>query len=80
MRTYEDNLAKIVEEEQELANVAHLLDLPVGVFPEIFNIQKEMKALQQIYDLYRAQKVCFSFSRAKQMKLHIHHFSFLICL
>lgn len=56
--TYEANLSKIVAEEQELANVANLLDLPVSVFPEVFNIQKEMKALRQIYDLYKAQKVC----------------------
>lgn len=58
--TYETNLAKIVAEEQELANVANLLDLPVSVFPEVFNIQKEMKALRQIYDLYKAQKVCIA--------------------
>lgn len=57
--TYEANLAKIVAEEQELASVAILLDLPVSVFPEVFNIQKEMKALRQIYDLYKAQKVHF---------------------
>lgn len=56
--TYETNLANIVAEEQELANVANLLDVPVSAFPEIFNIQKEMKALRQIYDLYKAQKVC----------------------
>lgn len=56
--TYEANLAKIVAEEQELANLANLLDLPVSVFPEVFNIQKEMTALRQIYDLYKAQKVC----------------------
>lgn len=59
IKTYEENLANIVAEEQDLANVANLLDLPVSVFPEIFNIQKEMKALRQIYDLYNAQKVCF---------------------
>lgn len=62
MKTYEANLAKIVAEEQELANVANLLDLPVSVFPEVFNIQNEMKALQQIYDLYKAQKVCSAVS------------------
>lgn len=56
--TYEANLAKMVAEEAELANVANLLDLPVSVFPELFNIQMEMKALRQIYDLYKAQKVC----------------------
>lgn len=54
---YEANLAKIVAEEQELANVANLLDLPVSVFPQVCNIQKEMKALRQIYHLYKAQKV-----------------------
>lgn len=59
MGTYEADLAKIISEEQELANVANLLDLPVIVLPEVFNIQKDMKGLRQIYDLYKAQKVWF---------------------
>lgn len=57
MGKYEADLAKVVAEQQELANAEKLLDLPVNVYPEIISIQKDMKDLKQIYDVYKAQKV-----------------------
>lgn len=57
MGKYEADLAKLVAEQQELANAEKLLDLPVNVYPEIISIQKDMKGLKQIYDVYKAQKV-----------------------
>lgn len=57
MGTYETELAKIVAGRQELANAEKLLDLPVTVYPEIISMQKDMKGLRQIYDVYKAQKV-----------------------
>lgn len=59
MQQFEAELAMVVGEQQDLANVANLLDLPVNVFPELIHIQKDMSGLRQIYDLYKAQKVCF---------------------
>lgn len=57
MGTYEADLAKVVAEQQELANAEKLLDLPVSVHSEVISIQKDMKGLRQIYDVYKAQKV-----------------------
>lgn len=57
METYEADLAKVVAEQQELANAEKLVDLPVNVYPEVISIQKDMKGLRQIYDVYKAQKV-----------------------
>lgn len=57
MGKYEADLAKVVAEQQELANAEKLLDLPVNVYPEIISIQNDMKGLKQIYDVYKAQKV-----------------------
>uniref|UniRef100_A0A4W6GCG3 Dynein axonemal heavy chain 10 n=1 Tax=Lates calcarifer TaxID=8187 RepID=A0A4W6GCG3_LATCA len=56
METYEADLAKIVAGRQELGNAEKLLDLPVTVYPEVISIQKDMKGLRQIYDVYKAQK------------------------
>lgn len=57
METYEADLAKVVAEQQELANAEKLVDLPVNVYPEVISIQKDLKGLRQIYDVYKAQKV-----------------------
>ncbi|XP_041853005.1 dynein heavy chain 10, axonemal [Melanotaenia boesemani] len=53
---YESDLAKIVEEGQELSNAKKLLDLPVNTYPEVTQMQKDMEGLRQIYDIYKAQK------------------------
>ncbi|KAM9858629.1 dynein axonemal heavy chain 10 [Aulostomus maculatus] len=60
METYEVELAKIVAGRQELVNAEKLLDLPVTVYPEVINMQRDMKGLKQIYDIYRAQEAAKS--------------------
>lgn len=57
MTKYEAELAKIVAGRQDLANAEKLLDLTVTVYPDIISMQKDMKGLRQIYDVYKAQKV-----------------------
>ncbi|TKS80370.1 Dynein heavy chain 10, axonemal [Collichthys lucidus] len=56
MGKYEADLANVVAEQLELANAEQLLDLPVTVYPEVISIQKEIKGLRQIYDVYKAQQ------------------------
>ncbi|XP_069379878.1 dynein axonemal heavy chain 10 isoform X1 [Paralichthys olivaceus] len=56
MGTYEAELAKILGGHQELTNAQKLLDLPVSLYPELITMQKDMKGLRQIYDVYKAQK------------------------
>lgn len=55
--TYETDLSKVVAAQQELAKAQKLLDLPISVHLDLINVQKEMKGLKQIYDVYEAQKV-----------------------
>lgn len=57
MEEFESELALVVGSQQDLANVANLLDLQVKVFPELIHIQKDMNGLRLIYDLYKAEKV-----------------------
>lgn len=54
---YEMDLTKVVEAQQELAKAQKLLDLPISVHLDLINVQKDMKGLRQIYDVYEAQKV-----------------------
>lgn len=51
------DLSKVVAAQQELAKAQKLLDLPISVHLDLINVQKEMKGLKQIYDVYEAQKV-----------------------
>ncbi|XP_030648846.1 dynein heavy chain 10, axonemal [Chanos chanos] len=56
LETYEMELMKIEATRHELANAEKLFDLSVTMYPELLHVQKEMKGLRQIYDIYRAQK------------------------
>uniref|UniRef100_A0A4W5NCU9 Dynein axonemal heavy chain 10 n=1 Tax=Hucho hucho TaxID=62062 RepID=A0A4W5NCU9_9TELE len=56
MGTYETELAKIEAGRQELANAEKLFDLPITMYTELQNVQKEMKGLRQIYEIYKSQK------------------------
>ncbi|XP_035641685.1 dynein axonemal heavy chain 10 [Oncorhynchus keta] len=56
METYETELAKIEAGRQELANAEKLFDLPITMYTELQNVQKEMKGLRQIYEIYKSQK------------------------
>ncbi|KAK7889071.1 hypothetical protein WMY93_024631 [Mugilogobius chulae] len=56
MDSYEEELAKMVSQRQELTSAEKLLDLSVTVYPEVVSMQKDMQGLRMIYDIYRAQK------------------------
>ncbi|KAE8635010.1 hypothetical protein XENTR_v10002490 [Xenopus tropicalis] len=56
LSAFEKELAKYEKDRQELANAEKLFDLPITMYPELIQIQKEMKGLQQIYEIYNAQK------------------------
>lgn len=57
METYETELAKVEASRQELVKAEKLFDLPITMYPELLNVQKDMKGLRQIYEIYKAQKV-----------------------
>lgn len=57
MGSYETELAKIEAGRQELANAEKLFDLPITMYPELVNVQREMRGLRQIYEIHKAQKV-----------------------
>ncbi|XP_028567040.2 dynein axonemal heavy chain 10 isoform X2 [Podarcis muralis] len=56
MVVFEKELEKHEKNRQELANAEKLFDLPITMYPDLMKIQKEMKGLRQIYDIYKLQR------------------------
>ncbi|CAL8343019.1 unnamed protein product [Lota lota] len=57
MGKYEAELAKMESGRQQLANAEKLFDLSFTMYPELLQVQKDMKGLKLIYDTYKAQKI-----------------------
>ena len=57
MKQYKAEVEKQENERQELANAERLFDLPITMYPELLEVQKDMKGMDQIYNLYEEQKV-----------------------
>ncbi|KAG7265791.1 LOW QUALITY PROTEIN: hypothetical protein CRUP_036669 [Coryphaenoides rupestris] len=57
LATYEAELAKMESGRQELANAEKLFDLSFTMYPELLQVQKDMKGLRLVYDIYKAQKL-----------------------
>ena len=57
MKEYKGEVERHENERQELANAERLFDLPITMYPELLEVQKDMKGMDQIYVLYEDQKV-----------------------
>ncbi|XP_072908128.1 dynein axonemal heavy chain 10 [Hemitrygon akajei] len=53
---FENELEELERKRQELVNAEKLFDLPITMHPDLLSLQKEMKGLRQIYDIYKAQR------------------------
>ncbi len=71
MKQYKVEVEKLENERQELANAERLFDLPITMYPELLQVQKDMKGMEQIYTLYEDQKV------KKNMAVHSPDYSLL---
>ena len=45
------------QQRQELTNAEKLFDLPITMVPDLMEVDKELKALAKVYELYEAQRV-----------------------
>ena len=57
MKEYRLEVNKYESERQELANAEKLFDLPITMYPDLQQVQKQMKGLEMIYALYEEQEV-----------------------
>ena len=59
LKNYRGEVDALEGERQELANAERLFDLSITMYPELLQVQKDMRGLDQIYALYEEQKVHF---------------------
>ena len=57
MKKYQEEVAELEAQRQELTNAEKLFELPITMYPELLKVQKEVKGLEQIYEIYTEQKV-----------------------
>ena len=57
LENYKKEVARLEKDRQELANAEKLFDLPITMYPELLQVQKEMSGLEKVYDIYKQQKV-----------------------
>lgn len=62
MKTFKEELSKFEAEQRELSNAEKLFDLPITQYQELHTCQRDMKAFDQIYQIYEDQKVKEIFS------------------
>ena len=57
LKKFKQDFNKFEKDRQELANAEKLFDLPITMYPEMQQMEKELKGLEQIYAIYERQKV-----------------------
>ena len=70
MKEFKAEVERMENERQELANAEKLFDLPITMYPELLEVQKDMKGMDQIYNLYDEQKVSCKFVTLKLHKVY----------
>lgn len=57
LKQYKQEVEQYESQRQDLANAEILFDLPVTVYHEFIQVQKELKGQEQIFTIYEEQKV-----------------------
>jgi hypothetical protein len=57
MKSFRKEVGELELVRQELANAEKLFDLPITMYPDLLDVQKQMKGLEMVYNLYEEQLV-----------------------
>lgn len=57
LKKFRETFANFEKERQELANAEKLFGLNITMYPEMMDMERELKGLEQIYSIYEKQKV-----------------------
>ena len=57
MKEFQAEYMKYENQRQELTNAEKLFDLPITLYPGLVEVDKELKNMARVYDLYEAQRV-----------------------
>lgn len=70
MKTFRVEVGDLEAARQELANAEKLFDLPITMYPNLLEVQKQMKGLEMVYSLYEEQKVGSFLSNLKIVRTY----------
>lgn len=56
LKRFKEEFANFEKERQELANAEKLFGLSITLYPELLDMEKELKGLDQIFAIYENQK------------------------
>ena len=77
LKEFQAEYAKYEKQRQELTNAEKLFDLPITLYPGLVEVDKELKNIARVYDLYEAQRVRYPLLT---MKVHIGTYNIIIII
>lgn len=57
LKRFKEEFSKYEKERQELTNAERLFGLSISMYPELNQMEKELKGLDQIFSIYTSQQV-----------------------
>ena len=57
LEEFKKEYATMEQRRQELTNAEKLFDLPITTYPDVMEVDKDIRNMSKVYELYQAQKV-----------------------
>ena len=57
LKEYQARYAAMEQQRQELTNAEKLFDLPITMYPGMVEVDRSLRNLTKVYDIYEAQRV-----------------------
>lgn len=57
LKEYQAEYAQFEQQRQELTNAEKLFDLPITLYSDLSEVDRELKNLAKVFELYEAQRV-----------------------
>ena len=75
LKEFQAEYAKYEKQRQELTNAEKLFDLPITLYPGLVEVDKKLKNIARVYDLYEAQRV-----RQPLLTMEVHVGTYIIII
>ena len=73
LKRFKEEFANFEKERQELANAEKLFGLSITLYPELLDMEKELKGLDQIFSIYENQKASQGFEKYYEDKIRLQY-------
>ena len=57
LEEFKKEYATMEQRRQELTNAEKLFDLPITTYPDVMEVDRDIRNMSKVYELYEAQKV-----------------------